>query len=471
MEYGRQVIQTNYEEITKDNIVTVLQNASSIHEVNMADINTLFDYYRGKQAIQERTKTYHTDIMNIITENRAKEIVDFKTGYLIGAPVTYTSRKDGKAQTEINALNDYMVSEDKHSKDKALVDWQNICGTAYRIVLPDENYTDSEGKPFEETDEAPFEIFTLDPRNAFVIYSSGIGNRPLAGVYRIVNSENETVYTVYTKEKVYKVINDSIEEADNGIGMIPIIEYPANAARLGAFEPVLSLSDAINALDSNRMDGVEQFIQSLVVLSNCDLPEGKTAEDMLQAGLVVLRSFGDNKGSVDILAKELNQEQTQVLKEDLYSAVLTICAMPNRNGGSSTSDTGTAVVYRDGWSAAETAAQGQETAFKLGEMQMLKVVCSISSALNALSLAPSLIDIKFTRRNFEGNLTKATVLTQMLGCDKIDPKLAFVHSGMFTDPEQAYTDSIPYIDEAARLANNGENRTNTEEAEKPQTTA
>ena len=438
--FGRQVIYTDLEEITKDEIVDLITKASSTHELNMADINTLYDYYRGDQDIQDRTKTYHTDIMNIITENRAKEIVDFKTGYLIGSPVTYASRKADEGTENIDVLNDYMESEDKHSKDKALVDWQNICGTAYRIVLPDDSFE-------MESDEAPFEIFTLDPRNAFVIYSSGIGNKPMAGVYRIVDSENTVRYTIYTEEKVFKVANGEIEEdADNGIGMIPIVEYPANAARLGAFEPVKDLLDAINALDSNRMDGVEQFIQSLVVLTNCDLPEGKTAEDMLQSGLVVLKSFGDNKSDVDILAKELNQEQTQVLKEDLYNAVLTICAMPNRNSGNG--DNGVAVVYRDGWSAAETSAQGQETAFKLGEKQMLKVVCAICSDLGALKLKPSLIDIKFTRRNFEGNYVKAQILTMMLGSDKIDPRLAFIYSGMFSDPQSAYNDSKEYIDKA-----------------------
>ena len=39
--------------------------------------------------------------------------------------------------------------------------------------------------------------------------------------------------------------------------MIPIFEYPANNARLGSFEIVLPLLDAINNIASNRMDGLE----------------------------------------------------------------------------------------------------------------------------------------------------------------------------------------------------------------------
>ena len=43
------------------------------------------------------------------------------------------------------------------------------------------------------------------------------------------------------------------------------------------------------------------------------------------------------------IASELNQTNTQTIVDDLEDAYLTICGMPNRNGGSSTSDTGQAV--------------------------------------------------------------------------------------------------------------------------------
>lgn len=48
---------------------------------------------------------------------------------------------------------------------------------------------------------------------------------------------------------------------------------PANRARLGAFEIVLNLLDAINNVESNRMDGVEQFVQSLLLFHNVRISE------------------------------------------------------------------------------------------------------------------------------------------------------------------------------------------------------
>lgn len=70
----------------------------------------------------------------------------------------------------VTKLNDYVLSEDKPAKDKELADWFHICGTAYRMVMPDTP---------EDEDEAPFEIYTLDPRFCFVVYSVQLGNPPL----------------------------------------------------------------------------------------------------------------------------------------------------------------------------------------------------------------------------------------------------------------------------------------------------
>lgn len=44
-------------------------------------------------------------------------------------------------------------------------------------------------------------------------------------------------------------------------------------------------------------------------------------------------------------------------------------------------------------------------------------------------------------------ITKTQVLTTMLANDKIHPRLAFEHCGLFVDPELAYTQSMLYAEE------------------------
>jgi SPP1 family phage portal protein len=232
--------------------------------------------------------------------------------------------------------------------------------------------------------------------------------------------------------------------------MIPIFEYPANNARLGAFEIVLPMLDAINTVASNRMDGVEQFIQAFVKFVNCDIDEEqfKALKDL---GAIKVKSVDGAVADVSIVTQELNQVQTQTLVDYLYQTVLTICGMPNRNGGSSTSDTGSAVIMRDGWTLAESRAKDSELMFKKSEHEVLKLVLRIirdsenmSEDIRGLRLKN--ISLQFTRRDYENVQSKSQVLVSMLQQDKIHPRLAFTSSGLFTDPESAYQQSMDYYD-------------------------
>ena len=466
--YGRRVITTDATEITNGNIIAELNKAFDTHCLNRGEIEYLWNYYRGKQPILQRVKTVRPEICNKIVENRANEIVSFKVGYLCGEPIQYVGRNgDESVSQAIAELNEMMFSENKATQDKEVVEWQMICGTAYRLVLPDAN---------GEEDDAPFEMFTLDPRDTFVVRSSEVGNKPMFAVKYRVDSDSNRICSVYSANWYWRIVGDKIVESKaHALGMIPIFEYPANNARLGAFEIVLPMLDAINNVASNRMDGIEQFIQSFVKFVNCDIDEEKF-KALKDLGAIKVKSVDGSTADVSIVTQELNQMQTQTLVDYLYQTVLTICGMPNRNGGSSTSDTGAAVIMRDGWSLAESRAKDSELMFKQSEHEVLKLILRIIRDTEGLSsdiynLRLKNISLQFTRRNYENVQSKAQVLVSMLQQNKIHPRLAFQHSGLFTDPESAYQLSKEYADEQAKLAlekakqNPTENDESTEEDE------
>ena len=445
--HGRKVIYTDFEEITSENVLQVLERAMTVHARNRAEIQYLYDYYKGKQPVLNRKKEFRQDICNRIVENRANEIVSFKVGYLMGEPVQYVSRasSDNGSTDAINLLNNFMFAEDKAAKDKELSDWFTICGTAFRMILPD-----AKG----EEDESPFEIYTLDPRDAFVVYYSGLGNKPMMGVKYVTREDGSIIFSIYTDKCYFEVVQSgtlnqnnyspkSITKNEGHIyGDIPIIEYPANSARLGAFEIVLPLLDALNNVSSNRLDGIEQFVQSLLILKGIDIDSEEYKALKENGGLRV-----PAEGDAYYLTQELNQTQTQTLVDYMYQTILVICGMPNRNGGSSTSDTGSAVIMRDGWSDAEARAKDTEMMFKMSEKKFLRLAIRIANVLRDMNLKLSSIDIRFTRRNYENIQAKAQVLTTLLANDKIHPRLAFEHCGLFVDSDLAYTQSKTYADE------------------------
>jgi hypothetical protein len=128
--------------------------------------------------------------------------------------------------------------------------------------------------------------------------------------------------------------------------------------------------------------------------------------------------------------------------------------MPNRNGGSSTSDTGSAVIMRDGWSDAEARAQSTEDMFKESESEFLRLAIYICHTFADMNLTASAVEPRFTRRNYENIQAKSQVLTTMLSNTKIHPRLAFEYCGMFIDPELAYTESMEYYEEQQKMIDN-----------------
>ena len=477
--YGRKTIYTRENAITRDNVVDVLLKANSVFLQNQRQIQYLYNYYKGKQPILQREKQIRPEICNKIVENRALEIVSFKTAYICGEPIQYISADDNEATCEaVSRLNGFMRMESKASKDKELFDWQHICGTAYRMVLPADG----------DEDDAPFRLLTLDPRFVFVIYSAKVGNKRMASVLAQKDEEGNPYFSVYTDDSYFEVANGVVtyardfltqeeelaragSEAEVDYARLltlgnPIFEYPANMARMGAFECVITLLEAINELDSNRIDGVAQFIQSLVVLYNCQLPDGTTANMIREKGLIELASQSDNKADIKILSEQLNQADTQTVKDDMYRSVLNIVGMPAQSDGStSDSSNNGAVIMRNGWTQAESRAKDSEAMFKLSEQYMLRYLLRYLRQTGDLDLRLMDVDYRFTRRQYDALLTKVQALTEMLNCDKVAPRLAFNVCGLFTDPEEAARESADYVASlSAKAAENVQTAEQTETA-------
>ena len=443
---GRRMILTDETEVNIGNVVQILRKALPYHWKNRSEISYLWSYYKGIQPILNRVKEVRPEITNKIVENRANEIVSFKSGYLMGEPLQYVSRGNAENIADaINQLNEFVFAEEKPAKDKELADWFHICGTSFRMVLPDEMAG--------EDDESPFEIYTLDPRNTFVVYNNGLGNKPILGVKYVVDENGVVHYSCYSDHEYFEIVESKVVSYDTHIlGEIPIIEYPLNMARIGAFELVIPLLDAINLTDSNRLDGVEQFIQALMLFHNVDI-SSEDFDELRERGAIKFKDIDPQlKAEINYLVSNLNQGETQTLVDHMYQTVLTICGMPNRNGGSSTSDTGSAVIMRDGWSAAEARAKDSELMFKKSERIFLKVVLNICRTLADMDLKVCNVEIRFTRRNYENILQKAQVLDLMLKNNKIHPRLAFEHCGLFVDSDLAYTLSAEYAEEQEQKA-------------------
>lgn len=440
--FGRKEILTAVDEITKDNLMEVLNKALAIHAFNASQIDYLYRYMRGQQPILFRKKKVRPEICNKIVENHASEIALFTSGYFLGEPVTYVRRgeRDGSSE-EITVLNDYMFCEDKSSHDKEMSTWMATCGLGYRMALPDRDE--------EEEDGSPFELDTPDPRTTFVVYHSGFGHKRMMGVRIIYREPSPGVlnrmYCGYTKTHYFEVVDGALKVwKPHRLNDIPIFEYRLNQARMGSFEPAIPLLDAINNIMSNRVDGLEQFVQSFLKFKNCELDENGV-KMINKLGAIFIKSVEGLDSDVDLVSQELNQEQTQTLVDYLYDQVLVICGMPTTTkGGTSTSDTGQAVFLRDGWSQCEARAKDTELLFKRSEKEFLKLVLHIIRENKDFDLKLSEIECKFTRRQHDNLANKTSALLAMLQAG-LAPEVAIATSGLFNDPMDVTEQSREYL--------------------------
>lgn len=451
--YGRRKILVNVDYVDETNVVEVLGKTLVEHQLNRTECEHLYDVYKGKQSVLNRQKDVRPEIKNTLVANHANEIVSFKTSYLLSEPIAYISRGTAPDVTgKITELNEMMYLNNKSARDKEIADDFSICGHAFRMALPNKETGD---------DEPPFVVYTLSPLNTYVVYSSGLGEKALCGITYVnrktstTDIKEETVYCVYTAARYFEIVNGAItKNVPHALGMVPIFEYVNNNARLGAFEIVETLLDAINTLASNRVDATEQAVQALMVFYNCDI-SASDFEELKKRGAIKIKSVEGMQSDVKSLTVDFNQADQQVQMDALYDEILRITGMPSQAmGNTSDSSNNGAAIVRNGWYNAEARAKDTEQLWRESEGHFLKLVLRICKDVAGLDLKVSDVALKFTRRNYEDLQVRSQVLTTMLGNDKIAPRLAFLSCGMFIDAEEAYTESMAWYE-----AHKSENQT------------
>lgn len=432
--YGRREILTDTRVITKENVLEVLKSAVGVHEQNACDIEFLHGYYVGRHNILDRVKEVRPEINNRIVENHAAEIVNFKTGFTFGEPVQYVYRGENPAgendgdDSGIAYLNRLMDDQNKSAKDSEIGQWFYECGIAYRMALLENN---------------TLNLYVCDPRNTFVVYSDDFKHEPILAC-TFSRGEKKRVYSVYSKNHFWVVenLNKIVDEKEFATG-IPIFEYRHNPTRQGAFETVLPLIDALNTTASNREDGIEQIVQSLIWFNNCEIDENQI--DKLRAnGIIQTKSSQGMPANIQMLNAVLDQQQVQTLVDYTYQMMLTIAAVPDRKA-SAGGNTGQALIVGQGWVMAESAAKSMEKQFIAAERKFLAYALrALQSDAQLQSLSLGDIEIKFTRNKTDNLLTKTQGLQNQLEAG-IHPRIAIAHCGLYSDPEQVFLDSAPYL--------------------------
>lgn len=431
--YGRKIAYTNVNTITANNVVKVIGNTIGVFYWNKPVIKYLWHYYKGDQPILYRHKLTNEDITNKIVENHAYEWVQFKVGQSYGEPIQFISRKDDKTINKaVDTLNDFMADANKQEKDIKAGEWQSATGTSFKAAQP-------------KNGNVPFRIVAPTPLNTYAIYNESTEEQILV-VQELKDEDGNWYKMAFSDTTSFRIVDSKVVEAKlHTYGEIPIVEFPNNHERLSDIELVIGMLDAINNMQSNRMDSIQQFVEYWVKFVNCEIDE-ETFRKMKENHALVVKSMNkDNKSDVDIMTQELNQTQSQVAKEDFINNGLSILAIPNKQGNTG-GDTQGAVELRNGWDFSKSRAKLKDPLIKSCEKRLAVVV------LNILRLAGE--DLKLSVRDFDVQInhspqdnmyTKAQTLLLLLQAG-IHPLIAIKTVGLWGDAEKIFLLSKPYLD-------------------------
>lgn len=304
----------------------------------LARLKRLGDYYAGRHEILDGARDL-TKPDNRLVNNFCRSITDCTVGYFLGVPVSYVS-DDSAALERLTAI---AAHNGEPFVNSALARDMSVYGRAAEILWLGE-------------DRIP-RFAAVDPTSVTVVDSDTLDGEIEAAIRVYVPKwETESVAEVYTAEGVetYKLTLSGAStdgyalektgEREHFFGAVPVNVYRNNRDMTGDFEPVLTLVDAYNKLQSASVNDFELFADSYLVISGMGGTTLEDVEKFRRERVLLVEEGGDARW----LTKNANDAYVENLKEriarDIYRFSSTVDLMDGTFTGGNLS--GTAIRYR-----------------------------------------------------------------------------------------------------------------------------
>ena len=304
--------------LPKDTKITnqILNDVIDYNERYKERFNMLERYYLGRHGIFDRNKDDKLS-NNKVMVNHAKYITDTNVGYLLGNPVDYQPSEG----YDIEPLLDAYKKQTINDLDSEIAKDVSIFGMQYEYVYANEN---AEPKSCE-----------TDNKNTIIVYDDTVEHNKLFGlIYRPIKKGAtfkywEIIYVDKEIKRVYKSYSKSLHQvgADepHAFGDVPIICYKNNPELMGDYEPVISLIDAYNLLQSDRINDKEQLVDAILLFYGMDFDEEQA--DQLGANRMLANLPTD--GKVEYLTKTLQEGDVDILRKSIEADIHKISMVPN----------------------------------------------------------------------------------------------------------------------------------------------
>ena len=399
-------------------------------------------YYETKNDILQRQMADATKPNNKIANAYANNITSTLVGYFMGEPVSYAAQDDSLLK-ELNLLFEYNDEADENAE---LAKNASIFGVAYELLYM-EQQDEGMGRPM-------LRFCTLDPRECIPIYDDTIAHDLIAFIRYytnkdiLTNKEILSVELITDKEtKRYEATTTDglalIEEIPHYFGAVPVAIYKNNEELMGDFEPVISLIDAYDMMESDTVNDFDYFVDAYLALY------GFTADSddiiKMKENRVLLMDEGTN---AEWLIKNAPDTNIENMKDRLDKDIHKFSHCPDMNDENFAGNaSGVAIKFK--LLGTENLISIKERKFKRGLQQRLELI-SFAQGLMGANWDWRAIDIIF-RRNIPADLNNiANIVNTLTGIVSNQTLLGQIP---FVDDVEAEEDRLQAEQEVKKMNN------------------
>ena len=278
---------------------------------------------RGVPIFQRRLDD-NNKVNNMLANDYLGEIVDLKTGYFAGNPISYNYSKDAPNYKESqDQITRFSAVNNLPDLDVEATKMAAICGYGARLM-----YIDGQARERAKNLPAYGTVF---------LASSGDITEPdyALYVYIVLNENNSPIRKVEFYDEAYT--HYFIETRSNSgtykvekppephpFGMCPVVGYPNNAELQGDAEKVLSLIDAVDRTMSDVNSEIEAFRLAYMAFIGGQI----TVEALEEAKKTGAFNFPDG-GDAKFITKDLNDAVVEHHLDRLHDNIYRFSKTPD----------------------------------------------------------------------------------------------------------------------------------------------
>lgn len=464
------------EEIRKNGISeSLLYKIIQKHIPNATYNRRLYKRYMGYAPIHDRQPRYEEEekpINNKINNDFFGEIIDFKTGYFSGEPISYGYADTDEAKEvtggenavdiATKTLTDFITRNNMYGVDMETTKFASIYGYAGRLF-----YIDKDGNE---------RVMPVHGYETIILSDTDISEPEYAIRYfETTDIDNKKTWTVEFYDDTYKTtykgdllsLQQVEEPKEHFFDYCPLQGIANNKECLGDAEKVLTLIDDYDKIVSDNSNDLESFSNSLMLFS-VDISDEQIRKAQ-HTGVIVIPKVGtmDVNEPVKYITKNIDDTAVQNHLNRIEDNIYRFSKTPNL--GDETFNTASGVSLKFKLHGLETKCSLFEAKFMDASQYMFKV---LASAWHKKSIAfdPLQVVLEF-HRNFPldreseartaqayiaAGMPKKWVFANIAGVDDVEYIMELLDEE--TDITATYEDiAIPTTQDNDEIEINGEN--------------